>query len=365
MRIAFAGLAPGADPLRVGGQQSILRRLANYLQEHGHKVDFYVLDSMASAPATPPEWSIQRFTRLPQLLSALQGQTYDYVQFSRVPLKWYPSLIAELRRVTARRGYLYLVHLPNPVTRWARRVLFRLAFDQVFVVSPRLGTELARLGKPVHLLWPPVPVAFFEAGAQREPASEEVRVAYVGRIAADKGVAQVASAFEHVCRRHAHVHAEICGYVDGSSAASHRLHEELQSRSDRTIRYTVADTSRPAMPPREDDVLEILCRSDIVVLPYRSLDRVTIDVPLLLLEAMAAGCVVVSTPIGDIPTILDDPALVSRPAELYAKLDDLIASGHLRARGKSLRQRALGLGVDLESVANSFLEHVQMPIAGR
>ncbi len=365
MRIAFAGLAPGADPLRVGGQQSILRRLGQFLQEHGHEVDFYVLDSTAVIPPTAPRWSIRRFVGLPQLLQALQKQTYDYVQFSRVPLRWYPPLVAGLSQISARRGYLYLVHLPNPVLRWARRVLFRLAFDQVFVVSPRLGAELARLSKPVHLLWPPVPAMFFEAGAQRAPAGEEVRVAYVGRIAADKGVGQVASTFKQICRRHAHVRAEICGYLDSSSAASYRLHQELQSRSDPTIRYTVVEASRLAMPPREDDVLEILRRSDIVVLPYRSLDRVTIDVPLLLLEAMAAGCVVVSTPIGDIPTVLGDPALVSRPAELFSKLNHLVASGHLRARGEWLCQRALGLGVDLESVANSFLEHIQMPIASR
>jgi glycosyltransferase involved in cell wall biosynthesis len=124
-----------------------------------------------------------------------------------------------------------------------------------------------------------------------------------------------------------------------------------------------------ALRPNEDAALEILRRSDVVVLPYLSLDRLTIDVPLLLLEAMATGCVVVSTPVGDIPAILDDPMLVGRPGELYARLDQLISprgplcrAGDLRARGARLRQRALDLGVNVESVADTFLERLSGPI---
>lgn len=354
MRIAFAGLAPGADPLRAGGQQSILRRLANFLRESGHTVDFYVLD-LRDTLSSDPDWRIYRFIRFSELLSSVQRGAYDYVQFSRVPLKWYPALISCLRHVKGVRGYLYLVHVPNPVMRWARRLLFSHVFDRVFVVSPRLRAELAGLSKPVHLLWPPVPAQFFKASSCR--TAESIHITYMGRIAVDKGVGHVVSAFDQVSRRYVGVHAAVYGYLDSWSAADYSLHEEL--RGQKNISYTPADASRTTVQQLEEDVLAVLRRSDIIVLPYQSLDRVTIDVPLLLLEAMAAGCVVITTAVGDIATILDDTALISRSVDLYPKIAGVIASGDLRARGEKLRHRALQLGVDLESVAQSFLMQIQ------
>lgn len=357
MRIAFAGLAPGADPLRAGGQQSILRRLANFLRESGHTVDFYVLDSIDTRSLNP-DWRIYRFGQFSELLSSLKDGAYDYVQFSRVPLRWYPPLISCLRQVKGVRGYLYLVRVPNPVMRWARRLLFSQVFDHVFVVSPRLQAELVGLRKPVHLLWPPVPSQFFKVGSDRAPVTAEIHITYLGRIAVDKGVGHVVSAFDQLSRQHVGVRAGVYGYLDRSSAADYSLHQELQSQ--KNISYTLADASRTTVRQLEEDVLAVLGRSDIIVLPYQSLDRVTIDVPLLLLEAMAAGCVVVTTPIGDIATILDDAALISRRSvDLYPKIAGVIASGDLRARGEKLRHRALQLGVDLESVAQSFLMRIQ------
>jgi len=51
--------------------------------------------------------------------------------------------------------------------------------------------------------------------------------------------------------------------------------------------------------------------TDILVLPYRSMAG-TIDPPLLLLEAMAAGCACLTCPVGNVPEIYGESPFIIR-----------------------------------------------------
>ena len=59
----------------------------------------------------------------------------------------------------------------------------------------------------------------------------------------------------------------------------------------------------------ERKIVQLLHDTDILLLPYKSMIG-TIDPPLLLLEAMAAGCVCMTTNTGNVVTVYGDSEFV-------------------------------------------------------
>lgn len=362
LRIAFVGYGNSADPRYVGGHQNYLRRLASGLTEASCKIDFFALQASChwQGNETLPVYCPQS---MGDLARALYDGCYDYVQFTRFPLRYYPALVRLLRYLRACKttvGYLYLVYPPRALMRWLRHWLFKASFDLVFAASPRLYRLANRSGVQTALLLPIVPAPFFAVRRTAASPSATLWARYLGRLSDDKGIRELVLILEQLRASCPQLRVGVHGYYSMRSRQAKILAHLLQTSgccdncdlqaSQEEMSYT---------PTAEKRVLQLLHSTDLLLLPYRSLDGATVDVPLLLLEAMAAGCAVIATPVADLVEIMADPDLVVPLRSLAGQAAKLTREGKLAEKQLAAQSRARVLGVDKETVCRVFLQTIQ------
>jgi glycogen(starch) synthase len=148
------------------------------------------------------------------------------------------------------------------------------------------------------------------------PELDRPRIGYVGRLAAQKGVASLVSAFGAMREQ-----AELVLVGDGPERD--RIVELVSGSPDHITMHGFVEHS---IVPR------VLASLDVLVLPsvYEEMGSV-------LVEAMASGLPVVASDVGGVPQLVEDggTGLLVPPgdvAALAAALDRLVTDDHLRAR---------------------------------
>ena len=108
----------------------------------------------------------------------------------------------------------------------------------------------------------------------------------------------------------------------------------------------------------EKKVMDILKRTHVFIQPYQTLDS-TLDTPLLLLEAMASLCAVITTPVGNIPEIYGPSEfIVARKGFLSAVLDlfkDLSLGALRRERERIYERNTVLKNIRSNEVIGRFL----------
>ncbi len=142
----------------------------------------------------------------------------------------------------------------------------------------------------VYFLYPPIKKYFFNL-KHSQPKNNKIRVMYAGRLSKDKGIDLVIDIFK--CLDRNKYHLSLIGYFNN--------HKDIEKykKTISTLQIDELDISESAkksslssFPPYE--------HCDILLLPYQLLSP-TLDLPLILLEGMVAGCKVITSKIGDIP----------------------------------------------------------------
>ncbi|MGQ9585340.1 MAG: glycosyltransferase [Anaerolineae bacterium] len=359
MRCALVGYGRSGDPRYVGGQQTVMRRLGRFLGERKSRVDFLVLEGREERQEWQGWGRILGFRDLPALLRSL-SEPYDLALFTRLPLKTYPKLLRYLvnRPAGGVHAYFYLVWPSRAVSRLARRTLFGY-FDVVAAASSRLLREAQRAGPPSFLFLPPVPDAYFQVGAARLGESPtDLKVGYLGRIGPDKGLHKVTETLSGLSELAPRLHPLVRGYWDRRDAQARALHETLtQALGPFYVGQPALETLTDDLEP-ERRVAELLAQIDVLLLPYQALENVTLDTPLLLLEAMACGCGVLTTPVADLPELLSLPEAFVQKNGFRQALRGLLEGERLQSLRRCLYQRAIDLGLRLPQAGERFLREV-------
>ena len=201
---------------------------------------------------------------------------------------------------------------------------------------------------------PPIPPIFFsERGAGGE---QKIKVAYIGRISEDKGVDGLIPALEEIGKNIAELDVRIYGYHNANDESARRLHE--RALSSEYISY--APEPRAASEQSDAYMAKLLHETDILVFPYRELSGETVDVPLLLLEAIASGCVVISTPVGDIPRIINDDRLIlTEENDLMKIIKYLINDVNLVEKRQELTENMKKMPVSQPEAGERLIEILQ------
>lgn len=233
------------------------------------------------------------------------------------------------------RGFRY-PYRPSPLYARIERFTLRRA-DGATVMNEAVRALLRekRFDRPLELITHGLDLgAYAGAGGERAGAAPRRRpvVGYLGRLTHQKGVDVLLRAFRRVAAAPSGAAPELLLVGDGPER--HRLQalaEELGI--DETVRFlpTVAHAEVPA----------VLAGFDVLVLPSRTIPGSQEHFGRVLIEGMAAGCVVIGTDSGAIPEVLGEAGLVV-PEENAEALADAIGRA-LADQGMAEALRSKGL----------------------
>jgi len=225
--------------------------------------------------------------------------------------------------------------------------------DAVTVVSRDMAAALPRVtsrrGDPPRVMPMGVDAQRFSGQRARNGESDQ-GVLFVGRLAKKKGVDQLIRGFPDVLAHHPDARLLVVG--DGPCRGEL---EDLSSRLRLRDHVRFAGAQPPAALP------EIYRSSSVFVLPsVVAASGDTDGLPVVLLEAMAAGCPLVGTSVGGIPDVtvhgrtglLVEPGA---PAALAAAVNQVLDSPAEANRMGALAQRWVRRKLDWQQVARGYV----------
>lgn len=301
MRIAFWGWRNSFDYFQIGGTESFVRRLTEGLVGSGAEVDYVMYGSSERHEVKlSAVFKLRYFVRFEDALAFLSNN-YDHI----VTIYLFPLDRLKFARFRKRYGndikfhFVYLGWPDLSIKRWfyfAEAKLFPYN-GRLLCISRRQYRHLRQSLGNVTYLMPPVPENFF-IEPEDKPIHEKIKITFLGRIDVGKGIEDVIEIFK-VLNKSSRFECSIYGIHIRENKKSLMLHNWLKEQDE--INYIEIDRQNYSRNV-EEMVSGVLRESDIFIQPYKRLSS-TIDTPLLLLEAMASLCVVITKPFGNIPEI--------------------------------------------------------------
>jgi glycosyltransferase involved in cell wall biosynthesis len=330
------------EDLELGGLERLAVDLAVAQKQAGHQVLVYCLFhagplaaglEAAGIPVAPfrkaPGFSMSTVLAMAKRLRA---DGVEVVHGHNPGVHHYAALAARLAGVpvciNTRHSLATSTGIPyqERYFRWVKPLTSHVVFVCDFV---RLGLE-QKLGYPpgkCSVILNGIPLAGFLAHPA-SPGSRRPRIRFgtIGRLVPAKGHSVLIDAFARVCQAAPGAELSIYGYG--------ALYDELSAQIAR-----LGLEGRVRLQGRTDDPPATL--QDLDVFVFSSVNE---GLPLVILEALAAGLPIVSTDVGGIPEVLSkESAWLCPPGDadaLAAAMLEAVASSDLRERGEAARRLA-------------------------
>jgi len=355
MKIAFFGPLGAFDYFKIGGMESLTRRLAAELLRRGHRVGLVLYGAPANADQRLGPGIILHYrASLGDALATL-SRSYEQVFTIYLPVRDRFTYL-KFRRAQRRRLRFHQFYSSWPDSGLKRRAVFADArlypFNgRLFCISPRLLEAVSRWSEKGALLLPPVPAGYFVESADKSRGTS-LRVTYIGRTEPAKGIEEVLELHRQL-RDQAGWALTIHGFHYRERPDMVRMHEQLSSQKE--IRY-VHTPFAGYSPEVDENLARVLADTDVLLLPYRRLSS-TMDTPVLLCEGMASLSAVLTRPLGDIPALYGaSPFLYQEAAEMGEIIRRALGDPEILTKERRRlvgRNRRLALRSDL--VADRFL----------
>jgi glycosyltransferase involved in cell wall biosynthesis len=356
MKIAFFGPKKFSDYFKIGGFESFIRRLATGLINFDNQVEYILYDSPAdSSIEVLPSLTIRYFQDFAKASQRLITGNYDHV--IRV---W-------LYRAH-RLKYLFLQRSCSNNTRWHHLLLvwpeslpkrllaigegfFSAPNGRLICVSPRQYRIISRFHQNTRQIFPPVPEAYF-LSPENKKLDGKIRVTFLGNLTKDKFIEEIIDLFNSL-QKSQKFSFSIFGTYDRFNRHSAAIHERLQSQD--AIDYVNVDMNNYSLEV-DSLVAKVLKDTDVFVQPYRTLNN-TLEMPLLLLEAMASLCAVITTDIGSVPEVYGNSKFIVPLQEFSAQAEVLLKDLSLEqliSERERIHKRNLELRFNITNVINEF-----------
>jgi glycosyltransferase involved in cell wall biosynthesis len=330
------------EDLELGGLERLAVDLALAQKSAGHELLFYCLHGAGPLAAALAEAGIAvvPFGKAPgfslrtvlAMAKRLRADRADVIHGHNPGVHHYAALAARIagvpvcvntrHSVTTSKGLPY----QERYFRWVRPFTGQVVFDCEYV---RRGLE-GKLGYPAEkcsVILNGIPLAPF-LGHPASPGSRRPRFRFgtIGRLVPAKGHAILLDAFAIVSRSVPQAELSIYGYGD--------LEESLRAQIAR-----LGFEGRARLEGRTHNSAETLQNLDVFV--FSSVNE---GLPLVILEAMAAGLPIVTTTVGGIPEVAQqESAWLCAPGSAEALAGAMLeaaACGDLRERGAIARKTA-------------------------
>ncbi|MHB9073698.1 MAG: glycosyltransferase [Desulfobaccales bacterium] len=353
MRIAFLGQKMFLDYFKIGGFESFIRRLATGLANSDNDIDYILYDAPAeNSIEVLPNLTVNYLRTFEEASSKLLRGDYDHVfrvwlaHRDRLKYLW----LTRTARGKTKWHHCYLAWPDSLIKRQVARAEGWFDSPRGFniCVAPRQYQALQKFSRKARLIIPPVPEEYF-IRPENKRLDDRIRVTFLGNLSRDKCIEEVIALFTNL-RKSSRFHFSIYGTHDRLNSHSAEMHTRLRSQPD--INYVHLDMEQYS---GEIDTLvkDVLHDTDVFIQPYRTLKN-TLDLPLLLLEAMASLCAVITTPVGDVANIYGESKFIIPLSQFLQQAENLLANlscEQLIAERKRVHRRNREIDFGLASVA--------------
>ena len=357
MRVAFFGKQSCFDSADIGGTNSLVRRLSEEIvRKYGYSSDSIFYGAESKVITHTKDIRSCYYRTISEALISLKN--YDHIILICLPLRDIPVF----RNFCVQNSKKIVFHRISSV--WPESYLKReLMFffhnliplnGTTFGLSERLTKTLSDRGLQCAHLWPPVPESYFKTlkETKEENIYNSVRVTFVGRLDAGKGIFETIRLFENLAQ-YSGIELKLYGLYFNSDPKATQIHKQLSEQN--LFPYYPIEFHNYT-PEADVMVRDALFNTDIFVQPYRQLSS-TMDTPLLILEAMAALNAVITRPYGNIPDIYGpSPCLIDGPQFVEKATNLILQSRHwLGAERDRLYTQNQQLKFDTGSVTDQFV----------
>lgn len=300
MKITFFGLRQAFDYFQIGGTESFVRRITNQLIDGGEEVDYIMYGSEKKEIAVSSEFKLKYFERFEDALNAIENN-YQHV----ITIHLFPKdrlKFGFFRKKYKNTTKFHLIYFSWPDSLIKRKLMFAEARifpynGKLFCISRRQYNYVKKWAKNAIYLLPPVPEDYFKK-PEEKPKNKKIKITFLGRIDVGKGIKEVIELFKTL-KDNPKFDCAIYGIHTPEDKRASEIHNWLKQQEN--IKYIAVDRQN-YFSQTEEMTKRVLRETDIFLQPYQKLSS-SIDTPVLLLEAMASLCAVITKPFGNIPEI--------------------------------------------------------------
>ena len=296
MKIKFLALSGTFGYDQIGGTDSYMRRLSHALISKNYEIEWVFYDCFDQGEDERCGIKIPFFGSFKDALDhCLKDQSHTLVacylkpfdKLKLIKLRWTPSIQLILL------SFFYPDGVFKKIFRFIEAKL--LKNNGIFCASKRL-TDFYRKTNCKSVFLPPiVPKEYFEIGYDKvnKPTLNnpgQIRALFLGRLDPRKGISDVISLIgsPELANK---VIWTVSGILIEKDPGNLEAYETLNKND--MVNFHKENRKEYSLDV-ESRVLSFFAKSDYFLQPYKSLSS-TVDLPLLLLEAQAAGCIVITT----------------------------------------------------------------------
>jgi glycosyltransferase involved in cell wall biosynthesis len=296
MKFIFFALADTFGYRQIGGTDSYMRRLTSALVEADQAVEWVFYESADTSEADEADIKISNFSTF-QLAKDYLLECDDIVLvacYLRPKHKIKLRQLSQAGNITLwQLNFFYPDTLPKKIFKVFEAAYVRA--EQILCASERLADFYKSCGLKSVFLPPIIPDTYFKVGYSKIDEQSRLRALkkeglFLGRLDPRKGILKAIDLMsaEEIQDK---VNWTVSGILIETDEGNVAARETLKSMEN--IHLHLEDRSSYSEDV-EKGVLTFFGNADIFVQPYESLSS-TVDLPLLILEAQAAGCIVLTT----------------------------------------------------------------------
>lgn len=304
-KVIFFALDDTFDFDQIGGTDSYMRRLSKLLIGLGLEVVWVFYGAHKYSKVSHEDVNVIKFEYFKDAVEYSISNSGSFLVTCFIkPIDRFRMI---KHRLALRKNQIKLISLsffyPDTfIKKVLRKIELKLVkYDDVICVSKRLYSFNEDIIDTVHYLPPIIPDAYFNIGlsklSNKKNENKQVNALFLGRLDPRKGINEVIAILENDI-----LSKQIHWTVSGIYIPEDKGNIEALNRLKNFDNVAFNEENRIAYSDKvENRVLDFFLNNDIFIQPYRTLAS-TVDLPLLILEAQAAGCITFTT----LPEVLSD-----------------------------------------------------------
>jgi len=295
MKIAIIGKKIGLAPDSAGGAQTLARNIAKLCVTRGIHVDFILWDATSQRVENyqvgERNLDIYYFPNAKKALWLIASRGCTKIVVFMIPL----SEILLLYKIGRSKKLFYFdLYFSKIYKRIIKKIFVKLLFYKVVTFSPRIARSYFLLKNKVIYSLPLVSDKILE-NVKREIHYEQYpRFAYVGGIFVEKGIKRLIRVFNRInIVSNKKIPLAIFGYYNPSNVKDKEILHEINTLP--FITEKILDFELSCSKNHESSLAQFYNKTDVIILPYtRKHINSIVDIPLVIMEALLSGCIVIT-----------------------------------------------------------------------